>query len=43
MAFRAAEARREKRPDQFPGERMADHKAPQTNHVHVVVLDALMR
>ena len=43
MTLGAAESRGEKCLDQFPGERMADHKAAQADHVQVVVLDPLVR
>ena len=43
MTFRASESRGEECFDQFPSERMADHKAAQADHVQVVVLDPLMR
>ena len=29
--------------DQFPGECVTDHKAPEADHVQIVVLDALVR
>jgi len=38
-----AESRGEKCLNQFPGERMANYEAAETNHVHVVVLNALVR
>ncbi len=37
MTFGPAESRGEKCPDEFPGERMADHAAAQANHVQIVV------
>ena len=42
MAFCTAEIRRKKCLDQFPSERMANHKAPQADHVQIVILDALV-
>ena len=43
MSFGAAEARREKSLNQFPGSRVADDQAAEADHVQVVVLDALVR
>ena len=42
MTLSVAESRGEKCLNQFPGERMANHEAAEANHVHVVVLDALV-
>jgi hypothetical protein len=39
----ATESRPEKFPDQLPGQRTPDHVAAQADHVHVVVLDSLVR
>ena len=43
MTLGATESRGEECCDQFPGERVADHKAAQADYVQVVVLDALVR
>ena len=43
MPLRAAEARGEEGLDQFPGKRGTDDEAPETDHVQIVVLHALMR
>ena len=39
----AAESGGKECSDQFPGERMADHEAPEADHVQIVVFDALVR
>ena len=43
MTLGATESRGEKCFDQFPGERVADYKAAEADHIQVVVLDPLMR
>ena len=43
MTFRAAKPRSEKCLHQFPSECVTNYKAAEANHVHVVVLDALVR
>src|ERR1035438_7082840 len=43
VTFGATESGLEKRADQLPGERTSDYAATQADHVHVVVLDSLMR
>lgn len=43
MTLGATESRGEKCFDQFPGERLADHKTSQADHVQVVVLNPLPR
>jgi hypothetical protein len=42
-SFRIFESRGEKRLHQFPSESMTDQQAAKTDHVQIVVLDALMR
>ena len=43
MTRRAAESRVEKGLNQFPGERVTDHKAPKADQVQIIVLNALVR
>jgi hypothetical protein len=43
MALRAAESRSEKCLHQFPGEGVTDYKPAETDHVQIIVLDALVR
>jgi hypothetical protein len=43
VTFGATESRLEKRADQLPGERTSDYAATQADHIHVVILDSLMR
>jgi hypothetical protein len=41
MALGAAEARSKKRLNQYPCGLMAQHEAPQADHIEIVILDAL--
>ncbi len=43
MAFSVFETGSEESFDQFPGQRKTEYGAAQTDNVHVVVLDALVR